>query len=221
MATPRRPAAYLGVSTADGEQAVIHAARQRDWPAPKVYADSEESLQAGGAGLALDRLDAAVTAGRHDGLLLTPPGNPSALMQLLMHCTQHGVTVGFVHVLAAEDNQVVTAATASTRPLPLLPTSGEHWDILAQARLEALDGLFPDWRIWLDRHGWHARRRGAGYLQGYRAGAPAFCVHARTAVDLAAQLCWQRGADDHAPDGCQASILPPPPWGQAADGAFR
>jgi hypothetical protein len=210
MATPRRPAAYLGACTPGGQQAVFLAAQQRGWPTPKIYADSE-------SGPALDRLVAAVAAGRHDGLLLSAPGSPSSLMRLLMHCTQHGVTVGFLHALAAEDYPVVTPATASTRPLPLRPTSGEHWDILAQARLEALDGLFPDWRIWLDRYGWHARRRGTGFLQGYRPGAPAFCIHAETAVDLAAQLCWQRGADDHAPDGCGASSMPPPPWGQPAD----
>jgi hypothetical protein len=63
---------------------------------------------------------------------------------------------------------------------------------------------------------WHARRRGEGFVQGYRPGAPAFCVHAETAAGLAAQLRWQQAADDHAPDGCRARILPPPPWGHPA-----
>ena len=81
--------------------------------------------------------------------------------------------------------------------------TAETWDVLAQARLEALANLFPDWRIWLDRYGWHARRRG-DWMQGFRPGAPAFHVSARNATDLAAQLCWQQAADSYAPDGCQA-----------------
>jgi hypothetical protein len=92
---------------------------------------------------------------------------------------------------------------------------GESWDVLARARLEALAGLFPDWRVWLDPHGWHARRRGDSFLQGYRSGAPAFHVSADNALDLAAQICWQQAADEHAPDGCQARMHPPPPWGSS------
>jgi hypothetical protein len=98
-------------------------------------------------------------------------------------------------------------------PPSSLARAAESWDVLAQARLEALAGLFPEWRIWLDRNGWHARRRGDSFLQGYRPGAPAFHVRADNALDLAAQICWQQAADEHAPDGCQASIHPPPPWG--------
>jgi hypothetical protein len=87
--------------------------------------------------------------------------------------------------------------------------------MLARTRLEALAEIYPAWRIWLDQHGWHARRRGSGFVQGYRPGAPVFYVHADTATELAAQLCWQHAADAHAPEGCQARILPPPPWGHA------
>lgn len=75
--------------------------------------------------------------------------------------------------------------------------------LLADAGREALTGLFPNWRIWTDDHGWHARRRG-GYLQDFHYGAPAFCVHAPDAVSLAAQLHWQQAADRHAPFGCSA-----------------
>lgn len=82
-----------------------------------------------------------------------------------------------------------------------LPGPAEPWDVLPRARLEALAALYPDWRIWLDQHGWHARRRD-GYLQDYRPGAPAFSVHAGTATGLAAQLRWQQAADAHAPYGC-------------------
>jgi hypothetical protein len=79
---------------------------------------------------------------------------------------------------------------------------GREPDALALGGLEALGELFPEWRIWLDRHGWHARRRSDGFVQGYRPGAPAFHVSAASAVDLAAQLCWQRAADEHFPEGC-------------------
>jgi hypothetical protein len=77
--------------------------------------------------------------------------------------------------------------------------------VLARARLEALSGLFPGWRIWLDQHGWHARRRQSPYLQVSNQGAPAYYVHGRTPTSLAAQLCWQQAADEHAPEGCSAS----------------
>lgn len=83
---------------------------------------------------------------------------------------------------------------------PALPRAAG--DVLAQAGHEALAGLFPDWRIWTDDGGWHARRRGDGYVQGYRRGVPVFCVHADSPADLAAQLCWQHAADVHAPSGC-------------------
>jgi hypothetical protein len=75
--------------------------------------------------------------------------------------------------------------------------------VLAEAGREALGDLFPHWRIWTDEHGWHARRRG-GYLQNFRSGAPAFCVHAGGPAELAAQIHWQQAADEHAPAGCSA-----------------
>ena len=75
-------------------------------------------------------------------------------------------------------------------------------EVLTGAGVEALSQLFPDWRIWADDYGWHARRRGDVYVQVYQHGAPAFCVHARGAHDLAAQLRWQQAADMHAPAGC-------------------
>jgi hypothetical protein len=80
--------------------------------------------------------------------------------------------------------------------------------LLAEAGREALTELFPQWRIWTDGHGWHARRRG-GFLQHYQYGAPTFAVHARTAVELAAQLRWQEAADEHAPAGCPHAGRPP------------
>ena len=90
-----------------------------------------------------------------------------------------------------------------------------------RAALEALAEIYPDWRIWLDEHGWHARRRGEGFVQGYRPGAPVFCVHADTATGLAAQLCWQQAAEAHAPEGCRARPASAPPWGHGAQNQPR
>jgi hypothetical protein len=89
----------------------------------------------------------------------------------------------------------------TSRRAPAAHIPGAESEILPRARLEALATLYPDWRIWLDQHGWHARRRN-GYLQNYREGAPAFSVHAETATALAAQLCWQQAAETHSPYGC-------------------
>ena len=74
--------------------------------------------------------------------------------------------------------------------------------MLTSAGVEALTRAFPDWRIWADDHGWHARRRTSVYVQGYQHGAPAFCVHGVSALDLAVQLRWQQAADMHSPAGC-------------------
>ena len=105
MTIAKRPAAYIGGPAGSDQgvladrQAMAQAARQRGWPAPAVYADDDGTRQADGCGPALDRLEAAIIAGRHDGLLMATPGrlgNPTSLMRLLSHCTQHGVTVSFV-----------------------------------------------------------------------------------------------------------------------------
>jgi hypothetical protein len=73
MTIAKRPAAYIGgpAGSDDGalaeRQAMAQAARQRGWPAPAIYAD-DGPPQVGGSGPALGRLEAAVIAGRHDGL---------------------------------------------------------------------------------------------------------------------------------------------------------
>ncbi|HTP15366.1 MAG TPA: recombinase family protein [Streptosporangiaceae bacterium] len=109
MTMAERPAAYIGGPSCSDDgvladrQAMAQAARQRGWPAPAIYADDGPG-QAGRPGPALGRLEAAVIAGRHDGLLVAVPGtlgNPAPLMRLLSHCTRHGVTVSFVPPLAA------------------------------------------------------------------------------------------------------------------------
>ncbi len=199
MTSPRHPAAYLRSAGAWATHAMMDEARRRGWPAPEIYAEDERAAD-GTYGPALQRLEAAIVAGRHDALLMAAPADPSLLMRLLSHCTKHGAAVSFL-----PGGQAVAA------PLSITPSS-ESWDVLAQARLEALAALFPEWRIWLDRSGWHARRRDS-FVQVYRPGAPAFHVRAANALDLAAQLCWQQAAEAHTPDGCQASMLCPPPWG--------
>jgi hypothetical protein len=214
---PRRPAAYVpatgpGPRVLADEQAMAQAARQRGWPAPVMYSDGPD--RADEPGPALDRLEAAIAAGRHDALLMPLPrtlGDPAPLMHLLARCTQHGVAVSLVLPAAAEGPDVTPRPAVTPAP----PLAREPWSMLARTRLEALAEIYPGWRIWLDQQGWHARRRGPGFVQGYRPGAPVFCVRADTATELAAQLCWQQAADTHAPDGCHARVLPPPPWGHA------
>jgi hypothetical protein len=76
---------------------VAEAANRRGWPTPTVYADANVPHLADGYGPALARLEAAISAGRHDALLLAGPvtvsGNPARLMRLLSSCTKHGVAV--------------------------------------------------------------------------------------------------------------------------------
>jgi hypothetical protein len=215
MTSPRHPAAYVRIPGAWARHTMTQEAHQRGWPAPQIYAEEDRTAD-WRYGPALDRLEAAIVAGRHDALLMAAPGDPGLLMRLLSHCTKHGVAVSFLPGPAAS---AAGAAPAPEAAAPV-PQPTETWDVLALARLEALAGLFPGWRIWLDRNGWHARRRDS-FVQGYRPGAPAFHVRAGNAHDLAAQLCWQRAADTHTPDGCQASMVSPPPWGSMAGSSNR
>jgi hypothetical protein len=206
-----RPAAYIRAAPGRDDlawlrTAIAEGARQRGWPPPTVYADDGDLEH--GRTPALARLEAAIEAGRHDALLVTDPGavtgTASYLMGLLFRCTRNGVIVGFLLPPAPAEPQPVPAppAVPEEATAPLSPA--QTWDVLARARLEALSGLFPDWRIWLDQHGWHARRRQSPYFQVSNQGAPAYCVHGRTPTSLAAQLCWQQAADEHAPEGCSA-----------------
>jgi hypothetical protein len=211
MTSPRHPAAYIRIPGAWARHTMMQEAAKRAWSAPEIYAEDEPAAD-GSYGPALHRLEAAIVAGRHDALLISAPGDPGLLMRLLSHCTQHGVAVSFLPGPAASASGATLAPADGAAAVPSVNPSSENWDVLAQARLEALAGLFPDWRVWLDRSGWHARRRDS-FVQGYRPGAPAFHVTAANALDLAAQLCWQQAAETHTPDGCQASMLCPPPWG--------
>jgi len=110
MTDVRRPAGYLCVArscdpaAAVRRQTMLLAAAQRGWPAPAIYAEAGEDQQAGGYGPALRRLEAAITAGRHDALLLTAPGtlgDAEPLMHLLARCTALGVPVSFVMTTGA------------------------------------------------------------------------------------------------------------------------
>lgn len=209
MQNPIRPAAYLRAVAGHGveplasqRQAILESARQRGWPAPTVYADDDPGPE-DGYGAALATLSEAIGAGRYDAVLIASPGpvsiRPEYLTSFLFRCTRQGVAVEFLGSPAAARRP--DCAAGQTPPFPL-PRSVS--DVLVSAGLEALSGLFPDWRIWSDDHGWHARRRDSAYEQGYRRGAPAFCVHADSPLDLAAQLRWQQAADAHAPFGCSA-----------------
>ena len=116
MPQPRPPAAYLRATrgSAPGtlarqHAAVAEAASWRGWPAPMVYADDNVPPLADGYGPALARLEAAISAGRHDTLLLAGPatvrGNPARLMRLLASCTRHGVAVEVLGPPVTQINQ--------------------------------------------------------------------------------------------------------------------
>lgn len=214
MTVPMRPAAYVRVAPGSSgrvmarkHRAIARYAREQGWPEPAIYAD-EGPNTADGGGPALAALSDAIGGGRYDALLITGPGMISAapeyLMSFLFRCTRHGVAVEFLHPPAPRRGTVAPPAPAAEHwPPSPLPRSCKS--VLARAGVEALTGLFPAWQIWSDQHDWHARRRDGAYEQGYRPGAPAFCVHAPDPVELAAQLRWQIAADEHAPSGCSAS----------------
>jgi hypothetical protein len=100
-----------------------------------------------------------------------------AQTRLLRACTRLGVSVSFVLEPAGHLTATAEAAVA-----------GAPEGTLTSSSVEALTGVFRRWRIWADRHGWHAGRRD-GNLRMFAPGAPAFHVRADTATDLAAQLC--------------------------------
>lgn len=211
--------------------AVVEAARQRGWPPPTVYADDDPGPEGHGPSLAL--LSAAIGAGRHDAVIMLGAGAVSRrtadMMAFLFRCTRHGVAVEFLGPAAAPAFPMRPPLAADRPPPVPLPSAARHpWpfpllsvarrsrtfrpqgtaritDVLTRAGVEALSGLFADWRIWADQHGWHARRRSDGYLQAYKRGSPAFCVHAVSAGELAAQLRWQQAADTHTPAGCASA----------------
>jgi hypothetical protein len=215
MTTPTRPAVYIRAvpGSADAanreRRAVADAARERGWPAPAVYADSGAGSD-GPEGGALARLEAAIVAGRHDALMLAgqgmvSDGGPALLTRLLLACTKNGVAVELVPLApAAAGGGAALPANAGGGAAPPEPaarppgprrTHHQRPEVLTRLRVNALSGLFPGWRIWLDDYGWHARRRVGIFLQEFRSGAPAFCVHARSEVDLAAQLRDQEDRD--------------------------
>lgn len=104
VVVPVRPAVFV---RAGGDwEPLLALAAQRGWPGPVVYAAG-----AGGWGAALERLEAAVTAGRHDALLMPLPGvlgEAGRLMRLLRACTRAGVVVSFAPM--AEPGRAVRAA---------------------------------------------------------------------------------------------------------------
>jgi hypothetical protein len=211
-----RPAAYIRAYQGEADldrqrEAIAEGARQRGWPPATVYLEDQAGL-AGGRAPVLARLEAAIEAGRHDALFITDPGavtgTASHLMGLLQRCTRNGVVAGFLLPPPVGGKRVMSLRRPALSPAPedALPfrVRREAWGLLARTHMQTLSELFPDWRIWLDQHGWHARRRDAVYLQICHDDVPAFAVHADTAASLALALCWQQAADQHAPDECPA-----------------
>jgi len=213
MTEARRPAAFIRAvpgsatgATARERQAVADAARQRGWPAPTVYVDDD-----GPDDTALMRLEAAIVAGRHDVLMLAgqgavSDGGPALLMKLLLACTKNGVIVELLPppLTAGGEAALPEPRAGLSRPAARSPGYRERPAVLTRARVSAMSGLFPEWRIWLDDHGWHARRRVGVFLQEFRHGAPAFCVHADSEADLSQRLRDQE-AGDAPPPGQVAS----------------
>jgi DNA invertase Pin-like site-specific DNA recombinase len=102
MTSPQRPAAYACEGRTGETESLSLAAQERGWPAPLVYA--ETGSPAGRTRPELNRLEAAITAGRHDALLIPLAcmlGNRTSLMSLLRSCTRHGVTVTLVPASSA------------------------------------------------------------------------------------------------------------------------
>jgi hypothetical protein len=202
---PRRPAALIRAmpgsatgATARQRQAVADAARQRGWPAPAVYADEGRARP---DDTALTRLQAAIVAGRHDVLMLAGQGavgdgGPASLMRLLLACTKNGVRVELLPppLAAGEEVALPPSLAGLARPARRSPAYRERPAVLTRVRVSAMSGLFPGWRIWIDDHGWHARRRDGVFLQEYWRGAPAFCVHADSEADLSRRLRDQEAA---------------------------
>ena len=204
MTEARRPAALIRAvpgsgtgATARLRQAVADAAHQRGWPAPTVYADENGPDDA-----ALARLEAAIVAGRHDAVMLAGQGavgggGPAMLMRLLLACTKNGVRVELLPPprTAGDEAAIAPPLTRLSRPAARPPANRERPAVLTRARVSAVSGLFPEWRIWLDDHGWHARRRVGVFLQEFQRGAPAFSVHADSEADLSRRLRDQEAAD--------------------------
>ncbi|HUA29361.1 MAG TPA: hypothetical protein VMC03_10790 [Streptosporangiaceae bacterium] len=202
MTEATRPAAFIravpgsdSATMARERQAVADAACQRGWPAPTVYADED-----GPDDTALARLEAAIVAGRHDVLMLAgqgavSDGGPALLMGLLLACTKNGVIVELLPPPLAGAEAAIPEPAGLSRPAARPPGYHERPAVLTRARVSAMSGLFTGWRIWIDDHGWHARRRDGIFLQEFRLGAPAFCVHAVSEDDLARRLREQEAAN--------------------------
>ena len=137
MAQPRPPAAYLRATQGSAPDtlarqhaAVAEAASWRGWPTPMVYADDNVPQPADGYGPALARLEAAISAGRHDRLLLAGPatvrGNPARLMRLLASCTKHGVAVEVLGPPAPHNSESMPGKPARL-PQRAAPPGAHHF----------------------------------------------------------------------------------------------
>lgn len=92
MTRHARPAAYLRIADPVGHRAVTEAARQRGWPDPVLYTETQRDTP--GSGTVLDRLVGAVAAGQHNAVLISGQfAGPEPLAPLLRACADHGVPV--------------------------------------------------------------------------------------------------------------------------------
>jgi hypothetical protein len=108
-----RPAAYIragvdwdAVIRTAQHQAIANLTRSHGWPEPQLYLDQDQADPAPGDGGALAALTAAISAGRHDAVLIVGPGvihncQSHLLWRLLWHCSRHGVSVDYLMPVAA------------------------------------------------------------------------------------------------------------------------
>jgi hypothetical protein len=111
------------------QHAVAENTRQRGWPSPTVYADKDDPSLAGGCSSAIATLTAAVSAGRHDALIISVldaiSGGPAYLLtRLLFLCTDHGVALEFLTPPATPHSPAFpppAVASSTVRPPSLVP----------------------------------------------------------------------------------------------------
>ena len=105
MTAPRHPAAYICVTPKSGagalamrQHAIAEATRQRGWQAPSVYADEDDPSIGGGCSPAMATLAAAISAGRHDALIISGlnaiSGGPAYLLTRLLFPLTHTPSAG-------------------------------------------------------------------------------------------------------------------------------
>lgn len=108
MTETKHPAAYVRADPGRDpatiiaqRSAVLDLITAQGWPEPTLYLDEDWSGVLADHETALAALAAAISAGRHDAVLLVGPrairGCPAHLLRrLLFSCSRHGVSVDYV-----------------------------------------------------------------------------------------------------------------------------